>query len=777
MQLRTFFGVVISASFLSACGGGSDGNDPQPIEAPPPNNAPTLVVADTSVAEGESVVVEASATDSDGSIASFEWTQKSGPTVAFDNGDSTITFTAPAVQEDTELTFEVVVTDDDGDSTEETVTVTITANMREMAISGKVTDGPIANAKVEVTINGETYTTTADANGDYTINISADDSLDDALVTIIAKGPGENSPVKLVSHLDSLTNLVNAAGDDGTLTKDDLFSVNVTNVTTAQAALMEQAHGGKITDVASLEDALKDYDDSLLLTYATAIKLVIDYSTAYPELTLPSELSDTLALVTDPQAAANYFNNAKKSAAEIVDQAQDEIIDDPELVSAGNDRIPLADTYYIIMPDGQFGKARISLDESGTGHFLTHQHEIELSWTQSSTGVDVTFSNSPVHDYSSHDETSGKMIETQEQLVSANIKWLKQTEKADTIVWNETYQVVYPNGEKAPETRESELVLKTVKSRGVLNANETLNVGTYFVEYYKYASIEVRNAFTGEIASEPAYGSYGIAEVELNGTLSDGGTANIIISNVDGTGQITKQNLAGSWSISEAGFINIATNADDYVFDLAVLKRNDDGLLFVNNKHSIDRAGSIGGTSSTALEKSSMSPWTESLAPGIYSLSWDHFAPNDYYWVEVNADGTALTVDVFDENDNGSIEPDEITKMPGFWAILDNGAQLNIRRYKDWTDYCKPSQYTPGFNEECQLQHERTWSSPLISENADGETEYHVAHLHRFYKNYFADYANWTETAENVLWSASFDNRRFIKVSERPFDIDAVLNP
>ncbi len=776
MQFRKLIGVVLSSSILTACGGGSGGDDSPTTELPPPNNAPTLTVSSTSVVEGNAVEVEASATDSDGSIASYEWMQESGPTVDFENGNATITFTAPAVKEDTELTFKVVVTDDDGDTAEETVTVTIKANMREMSVSGKVTDGPIADAKVEVIINGETFMATADANGDYTVDIVADDSFDQDLVTVIATGPGENSPIKLVSYLDSLTNVMNAAGDDGKLTKEDLFSVNVTNVTTAQAALMKQANGGDITDVEAYEAALKDYDDSLLMAYSTAIKLVIDYAAANPELALPEELSDTLALVENPEAAANYITNAKASVPAIVEQAETEIFADPELVSAGSDNFNIADTYYIVLPDGQFGQARIVLNEDGTGSYLTHNMDGELSWTETESGVSITFADTAIASTSFWYQPLTKYVTENTVYNSASIKWLKQTEKSDTLVWSVNSEVVYPDGEFDNEIYESESVIKTVKSAGVLNAESELSLGTYFIEFNNQEPVTIRDGWC-YTCSYDITANFGLAEVELFGSVEEGGSANVAIFKVDGMGEIYTEDLSASWSVDEAGLVNVVTAAEEYSFNVAILESAQEGVAVVSNKYHLNVGDKVGGITSTSLEEDSMVAWTTSNVPGIYSLGWDHFAPNEHFWVEVNADGTAATVNVSDRNDNGAIEADEITVQPGYWQIQQGGEQLTIRRYQNSSDLtpCDPGMFEPGIDGACRLSHERTFSSPVKVTNAKGEIEVHVAHLHRFYNDPYIPYQDWEGPAERNLNWVSFDNRRYIKLTEQPVDIDTIL--
>ena len=116
---------VITFSVVTACGGGSSGSGPEPEQ----NIAPIASAgADASFEENTTVTLDASSSsDSDGSITSFSWQQTSGsPNVNLSGAEtSRATFTAPDVNADTLLTFRVTVTDNDGATSSDTVTITV----------------------------------------------------------------------------------------------------------------------------------------------------------------------------------------------------------------------------------------------------------------------------------------------------------------------------------------------------------------------------------------------------------------------------------------------------------------------------------------------------------------------------------------------------------------------------------------------------------------------------------------------------------------------------
>ena len=111
--------------------------------------------ADQSLYESESVqLVGSGSSDSDGSIASYSWQQidSSGYTISLDDANSADpTFTAPEVTTETELTFQLTVTDDDGVQDSDTVVISITDNNPP---SANVGSDQSVNEGASVQLNG-----------------------------------------------------------------------------------------------------------------------------------------------------------------------------------------------------------------------------------------------------------------------------------------------------------------------------------------------------------------------------------------------------------------------------------------------------------------------------------------------------------------------------------------------------------------------------------------------------------------------------------------------
>lgn len=121
---RRWRGLVLAAAGLLlawACGGGNAPATSTPVNLPPTVNAG----ADQAVQEGATVSLSATASDPDGSIATYRWAQTGGPGVVLAGPDSAqASFTAPQVAAATVLTFTLTVTDNKGATAADSVGVT-----------------------------------------------------------------------------------------------------------------------------------------------------------------------------------------------------------------------------------------------------------------------------------------------------------------------------------------------------------------------------------------------------------------------------------------------------------------------------------------------------------------------------------------------------------------------------------------------------------------------------------------------------------------------------
>ncbi|MFY8350887.1 PKD domain-containing protein [Pseudoalteromonas sp. SSM20] len=145
--------LVVAALSLVGCGGGSSSkqdtntNNDNTVQ----NIAPSVSLTNQTVIEKSEVTISASASDTDGTIQAYQWQQTSGINVELSNTTSNqLKFSAPSIEENTDLTFKLTVTDDDGAQASASMTLTVEAENEAPSVS--LTNQTVIE-KSEVTIS------------------------------------------------------------------------------------------------------------------------------------------------------------------------------------------------------------------------------------------------------------------------------------------------------------------------------------------------------------------------------------------------------------------------------------------------------------------------------------------------------------------------------------------------------------------------------------------------------------------------------------------------
>lgn len=148
-------GDILNAMHEGLAGGTTD----------PVNRIPTAAAgADQSVEGPASVSLDGSASkDSDGTIASYVWSQVSGPAVTLANGNAAVaSFDVVEVTQQETLTFNLTVTDNEGATSTDTVVVTV--NPKD---TGPVNTAPVAVVTAPSEVNaGDVVVVDASASSD-----------------------------------------------------------------------------------------------------------------------------------------------------------------------------------------------------------------------------------------------------------------------------------------------------------------------------------------------------------------------------------------------------------------------------------------------------------------------------------------------------------------------------------------------------------------------------------------------------------------------------------
>jgi len=154
----------------------------EPTEQPAENQPPVADAgADQTVPEESTTTLDATgSSDPDEDSLAYTWTQTSGPDVTLsDANTATPSFTTPAVDQATDLTFEVTVNDGQGGTDTETVTVTVqpvTEGEAFFAVSDLNAPNEVAQGD-QLTISA-TITNTGDAEGTQLIEARVDANRD-----------------------------------------------------------------------------------------------------------------------------------------------------------------------------------------------------------------------------------------------------------------------------------------------------------------------------------------------------------------------------------------------------------------------------------------------------------------------------------------------------------------------------------------------------------------------------------------------------------------------
>ncbi|MCG7534161.1 hypothetical protein [Pseudoalteromonas sp. OOF1S-7] len=331
--IRHLIAVPLILSCAVGCGGSGDPKDTptQQVDDQNSKNPDILFEAPNEVWSGSNLQLFVQVLNDDNNNASFSWKVLSGPALDLSNHSTgALEVTVPNVDEDTNWTLEVTITDE-GKTASKQVTIKIKRKVNSVTLTGIVTDQPVANPKVSATVGDVGFIATSNARGEYSITLEIDEANKDQLVQLIATDP-QNETIQFVSQLNTLNTLYNTAGDDRILNSRENFRVNITNVTTAEYGLIRQANLRPLTST-ELASARAGVDPSQQLVLAALLKLVADND----EYSLPASVSSTRALANNKAEAEAFEAEVREQDPDIIAQTIEEIITDPNLIDADGD--------------------------------------------------------------------------------------------------------------------------------------------------------------------------------------------------------------------------------------------------------------------------------------------------------------------------------------------------------------------------------------------------------------------------------------------------------
>jgi hypothetical protein len=226
-------------------------------------------------------------------------------------------------------------------------------------LTGLITDAPVPFATVTVTVNGSSFTTVADQNGAYSLDILSSSVGALLLIEANAVNPETGDPI----------NFVNLAGSFARVLSDPV--ANVTNVTTASFILAVEANGGTTpTTIQELQSAETAIDATALIELAAVIKLIVDD----PRFSLPAGQTNLIDFVADSAAVETFIADVALVDPDALVNTQTAIIQDSDLV-AGFVTADIPSRYFAIAAaePGYMARSGAALEfntADNTGRFL-----------------------------------------------------------------------------------------------------------------------------------------------------------------------------------------------------------------------------------------------------------------------------------------------------------------------------------------------------------------------------------------------------------------------
>ncbi|AIY67389.1 carboxypeptidase-like regulatory domain-containing protein [Pseudoalteromonas piratica] len=770
--------LVVSALSLIGCGGGSSSkeNTNTNNENIVQNIAPSVSLTNQTVIEKSEVIISASASDTDGTIQSYQWQQTSGINVELSNTTGNqLTFSAPSIVEKTELTFKVTVADDDGAQTSESITLTIEPNIiASFTLSGEITTGKaIANANITAQLGDLQFTTQSNEVGSYQLNINVDDDYQDKLLTLSATGSSTNSVIKLVSELGNIDDVVELAeSHENKLSTDEHIGLKLSHFSTVVAALMVQQNSNQaLANVEQYQLALNNLNFGIVKTYAAMNKYLIDNIIDLPTELVPDNFENTYQLFTNKQAISSLFyafNNYDRYL--LNDLEHDVLVTDQAFGKSV--KLEFNKPYYL-------GFGKLVLNENGTGSLITLQakEQSAITWTQNDSGLNIVF-DEPIfyHIEYIYPKNSYEQVQAFGYIKNYNITtvFTDNNRSILRVSFVIEYKDIFTKEVIETNNEITETFFSTLSQNKKLT-NEVLTPIKPSKDYIISMSLpNLPLHYNSPNDPSPVAIEMTAAKVRFNAESSKTAT---IESVIDKDFNTELQNT--EWSINNDGELELATDK----LNVKIAKLQDKGeaqAKVMTFTQEVIESNKVSPEIGKIYEIDTSLTWTNENVPGVYiseNKSQD-LDPLNVGWYELREDGSLSYFYVYQwaAAASGEIEDYAIFESVGLWRIIDN--ELVLRRYRGNEDivgnvaHCHSESWETNANSECILYIERRWQNVQLTAQPDNQ---HVVlqktHYYMDFQRSYLDPDNEIPANEHIYWDISQRVTEFTRSNERPVQL------
>ena len=252
-------------------------------------------------------------------------------------------------------------------------------------LSGLVSAGVVANAAVTFTVGSQTFFTTTNSVGEYSITLSiADDNLEKPILAV-AKGSAVQPEIELVSVLPSATTLIQNARNGDIVDRTSAFAVNITSVSTAKyvssgnVVMLPSSDRALIASAFGACDGGRKFDIAVLLQLAATNKAYLQSSGA----------KTTLDLATNNFAQNKLWTEINAQNPTLLASTLGNIEANENLVAISKfDPVGRYITRAIIPPNNQTFALDFNFD--GTGGIIGEYADSPMRWIKVDGKIIVT---------------------------------------------------------------------------------------------------------------------------------------------------------------------------------------------------------------------------------------------------------------------------------------------------------------------------------------------------------------------------------------------------
>ena len=326
---------------LAGCGSDNDENEPEVVDTPP------VIQLDStaSVKEGESTELSATVTDDNASI-SYNWVQDSGPNITLTGADTnSISFIAPALDNDTEAMFTLTATDSAGQATSKSITVSLLNNvapkvsadfgsaqeksMATLSVNATDDDGSISSYNWEQTAGPTvTLSSATEQQVSFTLPSVAEDTELKFKVTV-TDDSGDSTELEQSFIIASIDNTYTLAGS---ITGDKFSNATVNATLLGTNYTQTSDANGDFTFTFTVDD-----DETNLFSRINAISATnssLEYSAFVSDLTANAQVQAA------PKIKANFAHGDEGANTVSLSAVSTALV---ALITAANEGIPPAD--------------------------------------------------------------------------------------------------------------------------------------------------------------------------------------------------------------------------------------------------------------------------------------------------------------------------------------------------------------------------------------------------------------------------------------------------